>query len=153
MRTYALVKKNRLPALSVISDDEAVQYVGNSSDAFAIFSEIDDDTLIEEHFFLITMNTRNRVLGFFDVAHGGIDNCYIDAYSVFIRAVLCGSKRIIVGHNHPSGSVSPSSSDFEMTAILHDAGKTLGVQLIDHIIFSDDKYFSMADEGQLSKSS
>jgi len=54
-----------------------------------------------------------------------------------------------VAHNHPSGSVAPSQEDIEVTKRLKDAGNTLGIKLIDHIIFSRKGYFSFLENGQM----
>ncbi|HYT41445.1 MAG TPA: JAB domain-containing protein, partial [Methylomirabilota bacterium] len=61
------------------------------------------------------------------------------------RAVIEGSVHIIVAHNHPSAEVTPSENDVELTSRLQKAGEILGIALLDHIIFSKEKYFSMKE--------
>jgi DNA repair protein RadC len=56
-----------------------------------------------------------------------------------------------VAHNHPSGSLSPSAADLAVTRQLKDAGQTLGIQMLDHIIFNQEKYYSLLDNGHLQK--
>lgn len=89
----------------------------------------------EEHFVSIHLNARHEVLGLHEVSHGSLSASLVHPREVFKAAILANSYAIIVCHNHPSGSqVVPSKEDLETTGQLFNAGKLLGVTLIDHLI-------------------
>jgi DNA repair protein RadC len=89
----------------------------------------------EEHFVSLHLNARHEVLGLHEVSHGSLSASLVHPREVFKAALLANSYAIIVCHNHPSGSkVVPSKEDLETTGQLFNAGKLLGVTLIDHLI-------------------
>lgn len=89
----------------------------------------------EEHFVSIHLNARHEVLGLHEVSHGSLSASLVHPREVFKAAILANSFAIIVCHNHPSGSkVVPSREDLETTGQLFNAGKLLGVTLLDHLI-------------------
>lgn len=89
----------------------------------------------EEHFISLHLNARHEVLGLHEVSHGSLSASLVHPREVFKAALLANSYAIIVCHNHPSGSkVVPSKEDLETTTQLYNAGKLLGVTLIDHLI-------------------
>ena len=73
----------------------------------------------------------------------------MDAKLVFRKAIEELASSIILCHNHPSGNLQPSQSDIDLTKKLADAGKTLDIMVLDHLIITDEGYYSFADEGQL----
>ncbi len=89
----------------------------------------------EEYFVSIHLNSRHEVLGLHEVSHGSLSSSLVHPREVFKAALLANSYAIIVCHNHPSGSmVVPSREDLETTGQLFNAGKLLGVTLVDHLI-------------------
>jgi DNA repair protein RadC len=89
----------------------------------------------EEHFVSLHLNARHEILGLHEVSHGSLSASLVHPREVFKAALLANSYAIIVCHNHPSGSsVVPSREDLETTGQLFNAGKLLGVTLIDHLI-------------------
>ncbi len=93
------------------------------------------------------MNRANKVLGLFEVSKGGISGTVADPKIIFTAALKGGASGIIVAHNHPSGNLTASQSDIDLTRKLKEAGKFLEIQLLDHVIVTTEGYFSFADEG------
>ena len=91
----------------------------------------------QEVFGALLLNASNRILGYHEVARGGIDSCQVDARVLFRAALLVGASSVIVAHNHPSGQVEPSSEDIRLTMRLVAAGNMIGIRVLDHIIVSD----------------
>lgn len=104
-----------------------------------------------ESFFCIMLSNSGRVMGFFKVSSGGVTGCFVDAKVVFQAALLSNATSIILTHNHPSGNLTPSTADIELTYKLQQAGESLDIKLLDHIIITDNSYFSFADHGLLRK--
>lgn len=104
-----------------------------------------------EHVAVIFLSTPNKVLGVNICSAGTINAAMVHPREVFKPAILANSARIILVHNHPSGDCSPSGEDFKVTARIRDAGKLLGIELLDHIIVSSAGYYSMQEMGILEK--
>ena len=107
----------------------------------------------EEYVYLLSLDTKCKVLGIFEVGHGTVNACLLHTREIMIRNVLCGACAFIVAHNHPSGELSASSDDVSTTKKLYEAGELMGIHLLDHIIIGreDEKeiYYSMAEHGLL----
>ena len=101
----------------------------------------------KEYFWVIGLNTANRILYVEVVAIGSLNKIIIDPVEVFCFAVAKKCKRIIIVHNHPSGVVEPSPSDIELTAALLKGASYLGIELLDHIIITETDYLSLNDIG------
>lgn len=102
-----------------------------------------------EHFAVLFLNRRNRVIAAEVLSTGGTDYAVVDARVIFRRALILGAAAIIVGHNHPSGDASPSREDITVTERLLAAGEVLGIQVLDHLIVTNDGYTSMAADGSM----
>ena len=103
----------------------------------------------QEHFLSITVNGANEVLNVRVVSIGLVDRTPVHPLEVFADVVADRASGIIVAHNHPAGSLEPSSSDAETTRQLKQAGEIVGIQLLDHIIFNRGGYFSFLEAGKL----
>lgn len=90
----------------------------------------------KELFAVLSLNTRNGILACDVTSVGTAQATLVHPREVFRRAVQLGAVSIIVAHNHPSGDVSPSGEDIEITKRLHEAGVVLGINLLDHVIVS-----------------
>lgn len=88
----------------------------------------------EEHFVAFHLDAKNNVTGFQLVSHGTISASLVHPREVFKTAIISNSHSLIVAHNHPAGSIDPSREDLETTETLIEAGKLLGVPLLDHVI-------------------
>ena len=102
----------------------------------------------EEYMYMICMNVKNRVIGVFEISHGTANASLVTPREVFQKALLANAVSIIVMHNHPSGDCTPSREDIEVTKRLVEAGKLVGVEVLDHIIVGD-QYSSLKEKGYL----
>ena len=109
----------------------------------------DMENLCEEHFVMLALDTKLKVVGAFDIHVGTSKSSPVSAKSVFTRAMLCNANSIIVAHNHPSGDAHPSRDDVNITRTLEKAGEILDIKLQDHIIIGEDSYYSFRREGIL----
>ena len=124
--------------------------IRSSTQAAEICKELYDmHNLSYEKMIVITLNTRLEVVGCFEVARGTIDESPVYVREIATRALLTNAKAIILAHNHPSGSVDPSRADIDITKKVKDALTMLGINLLDHIIVSHDKTYSMAENGRI----
>jgi DNA repair protein RadC len=98
---------------------------------------------------VIFLDKSNRVLGEERLAEGTGDRAIVDVRAVMRRAVEKGAASIVLAHNHPAGTVEPSKEDRILTTQLAAMGKTLSVNLTDHIIIGDNSYYSFKEHGDL----
>ncbi len=105
--------------------------------------------LDREHFRAVLLNTRHEVLDVTSVAIGGLDSAPIHPREVFKEAIRRSAAAIILVHNHPSGTPEPSGDDLRITARLADAGRVVGIAVLDHIIIGDGRYVSLRERGAL----
>src|ERR687895_722312 len=107
----------------------------------------------KEHFYVMHLDIRNRVKLVELVSLGTLTSSLVHPRETFRRAVIAGSASIIVAHNHPSGEVEPSDEDTRVTKLLHESGNILGINLFDHVIFTNDKFFSFREnrEGNITR--
>ena len=101
----------------------------------------------KEHFYVISLNARNRAIITDLTSVGTLNASLVHPREVFRRAIHLGAASIIVAHNHPSGGTEPSAGDLEVTKRLEEAGKLLGIELIDHLIIADEDYRSIYERG------
>jgi DNA repair protein RadC len=99
--------------------------------------------LRHEEFWVLVLNRANRVIKKKRISEGGVSGTVADPKIIFKLAL------VIVAHNHPSGNLTASQSDIDLTKKLKEAGKVMEIQLLDHIIVAGNKYFSFADEGMM----
>jgi len=102
----------------------------------------------EEYMYMICMNTKNKVIGVFEISHGSVNASIVTPREVFQKALLANAVSIILMHNHPSGDCTASREDIEVTKRLVEAGKIVGIEVLDHIIVGD-RYSSLKEKGYL----
>ena len=124
------------------------QQISSSKDAFEILQTHLSDLQTEE-FWAIFLNHQNKILYKTCLFRGGIASSVADVRVVFKTALEHFSTQIIVAHNHPAGSLKPSKEDINITQKIKDAGKLLDIDLLDHLILTQNKYYSFKDEGIL----
>ena len=100
----------------------------------------------EEYLYLICLNTKNKVIGVFELTHGTVNSSLFSVREVFQKALLANAVSIILMHNHPSGDPTPSRQDIEVTKRTSEAGTLIGVELLDHIVVGD-WYCSLKEKG------
>lgn len=95
-----------------------------------------------ESMLVLFLNTQNKITGYHVVSKGTLDSSIVHPREVFKGAILSNCNNIILVHNHPSGKVNPSSQDNAITKRIKEAGNLLGIKLIDHVIVTDDNFYS-----------
>jgi DNA repair protein RadC len=103
----------------------------------------------QEHFLSITINGANEVLNVRVVSIGLVDRSPVHPREVFADVLADRASGVIVAHNHPTGGLDPSTADEQATQQIKQAGEILGIQLLDHIIFNRNGYFSFLESGRL----
>jgi len=117
--------------------------ITNPETAVKIVNEVFDlENKAEEEMIMITLDTKNKPTGLFRISKGTISASMVHPREVFKRAVLHNANSIMLFHNHPSGGLTPSSEDINVTNRLNDCGNLLGIKLLDHIIISREGYLS-----------
>ncbi|EJL68376.1 RadC family protein [Chryseobacterium populi] len=120
--------------------------ISNSNDAYKILeSQLSD--LRTEEFWGIFMNQSNKVILISQLTQGGISQSIVDIRILFKTALDHFATGIIIAHNHPSGSLKPSREDMSVTQRIKEAGKLMNIQLLDHLIITQNSYLSFSDEG------
>ena len=102
--------------------------------------------LDREHFKTLSLNTKNCVIKVDTVAIGTLNSCIIHPREVFKTPIKVGANSIILVHNHPSGDITPSQEDLSVTKRLIEAGKLIGIEVLDHIIIGDGLYLSFKEK-------
>jgi len=124
------------------------QQISSSKDAFEILQPHLSDLQTEE-FWAIFLNHQNKILYKTCLFRGGIASSVADVRVIFKTALEHFSTQIIVAHNHPAGSLKPSKEDISITHKIKEAGKLLDIELLDHLILTQNNFFSFKDEGLL----
>lgn len=123
--------------------------ITSSHDAYQVLKQSWDEGRLElvEQFKVMLTNRANKVLGIFEVSTGGIAGTVADPKLIFVAALKSGATGVLLCHNHPSGNLTPSQADIELTKKIKEGGKLLEIQLLDHIILTSESYYSFTDEG------
>ena len=122
-----------------------------SDDAYLVFqANWNSDTIdMHEEFKVLALNRANQVLGIIPVSVGGVAGTVADPKIIFGAALKALASSIILGHNHPSGNLTPSEADIRLTQKLKEAGGLLDLPIVDHLILSSEGFYSFADQGVL----
>ncbi len=129
-------------------DAMELKKISSSSSGFEIFQPILGE-LGHEEFWIAYLNNSNKVLQVSQLSKGGITGTVVDVRLVFKNALQLGAVGIILAHNHPSGTLRPSTADIDLTKKLKTAGQSLDIKVLDHLIITEKSYFSFADENML----
>lgn len=122
--------------------------ITSSKAVFNIMQPLIGD-LEHEEFWVLFLNNSNKVLAKSQMSKGGLTATVVDVRLLLKQALEMASVAIIICHNHPSGKITPSNADKELTKKIKIAGLTLDIRLLDHLIITEKCYFSFADENQL----
>jgi DNA repair protein RadC len=102
-----------------------------------------------EEFWVLYLNQACRLIKKVRIAHGGISEVTVDVRIIIREAVLCNATVVVACHNHPSGSICPSSADDALTLQLKKACELMRLRFLDHVIIADGQYFSYHESGKL----
>ena len=124
--------------------------ITTSKDAESIFREIWSSGMeFKEEFYILLLNRASKVLGWYKVSEGGMSGTVVDPkliFSIALKGLACS---IVLAHNHPSGNLQPSSQDITLTKRLKAAGELLEIPVLDHLILSNEGFYSFSDEGMM----
>lgn len=123
----------------------------SQSAAQLIFEHWDQQTIaLQECFKVLLLNNSNKVKGIYQLSQGGITGTLVDIRILFAVILKTLSVAIILTHNHPSGTLQPSSPDKQLTQKIKKAAELLDIKLLDHLIITPNgSYYSFSDEGLL----
>lgn len=122
--------------------------ITSSSTVFELMQPLIGE-LPHEEFWIIYLNNSNKVLRTAQLSKGGITGTLVDVRLAFKNALQLGAVAVILAHNHPSGTLTPSQADKDLTKKLIRAGESLDIKVLDHLIITEKAYFSFADENLL----
>lgn len=120
--------------------------IHTSREAYEIIQMYLADSLYEQ-FIVLFLSRSHQIIKTQIISEGGITGTVVDPKKIFRFALDCNAVSIVLGHNHPSGSVKPSSHDIDLTKKIKRAGESLEIAVLDHIIVGSEVYYSFADEG------
>lgn len=144
LKTYSLQRVKETSSLYELNSGGIIK---SPSDAGEVFRGVFDmDSMTKEHFVMMSLNTKNKVEALHIVHIGSMNVSVVNSRDVFQMALLDNAASIIVAHNHPSGDTEPSQEDIHVTRRLVEAGKILGIEVLDHIIIGDDS-LSLKEKG------
>ncbi|SIS58518.1 DNA repair protein RadC [Kaistella chaponensis] len=122
--------------------------ISSSSDLFKVLHPFLGDLQTEE-FWAVFLNQSNRIVGKSRLSAGGINQSVVDVRILFKTALENLATGVVIAHNHPSGNLKPSQEDLKITKQISEAGKILNIQMLDHLIITQNSYLSFADENLL----
>jgi len=105
--------------------------------------------LSHEEFYAVYVNRNNKIISVRQISKGGLTGTVADGKVIFQKALEAKATGIVLAHNHPSGASDPSPADMHLTKSLQKFGTMIDLQILDHLIITDNNYFSFADEGIL----
>jgi DNA repair protein RadC len=125
--------------------EEPIDNIKSAIELFEKIKKIDID-FSKENFIVFTLDTKHRVIDYYVISVGILDASLIHPREVFRNAIKDNAQSIIIAHNHPSGVLTPSDADKEVTECLKKAGELIGISVLDHIIFCEDSFISMIEQ-------
>lgn len=130
------------------ADFKTPNKISSSSDAIEFcknhFARLISDCLQEE-FHIVSLNTKNHVIRSHQITVGTLDASLVHPREVFGPAIKDSASSIILAHNHPSGDATPSREDIAVTNRLTEAGKNIGIDVLDHIVMGSERCVSLAE--------
>jgi DNA repair protein RadC len=131
------------------SDMTTRTVIRKSQDAYKMLMQSWEQDKMEllEQFSVLLLNRGGKVLGVYHASSGGTSGTIVDIKLIMTAALKTNAAKLILAHNHPSGTLRPSEADRVITSKIVTAGKLLDISVDDHIILTPTSYFSFADEG------
>jgi DNA repair protein RadC len=122
--------------------------ISGSKDVYDLFyGDLADQNY--EEFWILLLNRANKVIKKINISNGGVSGTVADPKKIFKMALDLNSTAIILAHNHPSGNMQPSETDIRLTRKLKEGGLILDLPVLDHLIITNNGYYSFADEGMI----
>ncbi|KIA95628.1 MULTISPECIES: JAB domain-containing protein [unclassified Flavobacterium] len=125
--------------------------IKSSRDAYHLALSAWDSNKIEffEQFKVLLMNNAHKALGIYEISSGGVTGTVVDLRLIFSAALKANATSLMMIHNHPSGNLTASEADKQVTRRVKEVGRLLDITLIDSLIITTESYYSFADEGAL----
>lgn len=151
IRTAKQAKRINIVSLKLVKESSLLykeRSVRSPEDGYQLMKLFLEDK-DREHFIVASLDTKNQPVSV-NVCHiGSLNASIVHPREIMKSAILSNAASIIVGHNHPSGLTEPSKEDIEVTKRLVEAGKLMGIELLDHIIVGDNRYTSLKEKGYI----
>lgn len=127
------------------------QKISNSQGAYEILTNLFPENTMDyrETFIVLYLNRANQVLGYSVISQGGTSSTTVDIKMVIQTALLANASCIMLAHNHPSGNLHPSSDDNKITNRIIEAARLFDITVLDHIIITNESYYSFTDNGNI----
>lgn len=122
-----------------------------ANEVYELIRELGYTDWADEVIGMFTVDPRGNLIGFHEISHGTVTESIVRPREVFKRAILENATGIFIFHNHPSGGLTPSQDDKEVTERIREAGDIIGIKLIDHIIVSQEGFLSMHSKQMIQK--
>ncbi len=153
MTNNKIIPSKRINVVSVkLVKEKSITYlprvISGPSDIAKLFSDFIGDS-DREQFAICCLNTKNQPTEISIVSTGCLDSTVVHPREVFKVAILSNAASVIIGHNHPSSNLEPSNEDKNITNRICEVGKIHGIRVLDHLIVSDEKFFSFKENGYL----
>lgn len=124
---------------------EEVFHVDSPQKVFDFFRDkIGNDA--EESIVALYLDNKNQTIGWTVISKGTVSESLLHPRELYKYAIACNASSVIIAHNHPSSILNPSSDDISSTKRVRDAGATIGIPLVDHVIITGDEYYSMKEK-------
>ncbi|OFY49284.1 MAG: hypothetical protein A2W85_15465 [Bacteroidetes bacterium GWF2_41_31] len=124
------------------------QKITSSQDAYnLLYADLSDK--YHEEFWILLLDRANKVIRKVNISEGGLTGTVADPKKIFQLALEQHASGIILAHNHPSNNLQPSLNDMDLTKKIVSGGKSLDINILDHLIIGNDKFYSFADEGAM----
>lgn len=130
---------------------ELKQFAKCADDSYHFLLQLYDKNKLDykEFFYVLLLNKQNQIIGVSNIGKGSVDSCAVNIKEIFQLAIKTNATGIIVSHNHPSGSLKPSSEDLKLTKKIKDGCALFDTVLLDHVIITSEGFYSFAEEGTL----
>lgn len=136
--------------IKATKQDFSIAKIKNSQDSYNFARQFyNDDINIYESSFIMLLNHASNVMGYAKISQGGICGTMVDVRIIAKYAIECLATSVILIHNHPAGTLRPSCEDDRLTQAVYQGLKLLNINLLDHLIISDNGYYSYSDDGKL----
>lgn len=149
VRVMNTLLEEHVPMLSVESSTNcpSVSNLNSPENVYNLMTEVFNlDIRTEEYVYLLALNTKNHLIGVFEMSHGLVDVSLLRPREIYMKSLLCGACAIIIVHNHPSGNSDPSTEDMESCKRIKEVGDLIGIRLLDSLVIGQGNYTSLKEK-------
>lgn len=144
------IKKAKLISVKLENSKFEQKKIGCSADGYEVAKQFyNEDIDIYESFFIIMLNRANKTIAYANISTGGLFATIVDPVVVAKYAIDCLALNVILVHNHPTGDSNPSKADEDLTKRIKNCLELFSIKVLDHLILTENSYYSFADEGIL----